>query len=88
MEVKVKCVNKDTKDSRVELQDVDGIEQKCIDEKYAELNLEVYVSYADKKKQEGGGASQENGEISQDQTQEMDDEEEYGEEDEEENGEE
>lgn len=81
LEVKVKCCSKDSKDSRVELMDLDKIEQTCIDEKYAELNLEVYVSYADKKKAEGGGAGNENGEITQaDMSQGMDEEEEYGDE--------
>jgi hypothetical protein len=81
LEVKVKCCSKDSKDSRVELLDLDKIEQTCIDEKYADLNLEVYVSYADKKKAEQSGAGgNENGEISQaDMSQDMD-EEEYGEE--------
>lgn len=56
LEVKVKCINnlsKDTsRDSKVELLDVDTIEQTCIDEKYHELDLEPYVSFADRKKQE------------------------------------
>lgn len=56
LEVKVKCVantGKDsTRDSKVELLDIDGIEQTCIDGKYHELDLEPYVSYADKKKEE------------------------------------
>lgn len=56
LEVKVKCVantGKDsTRDSKVELLDIDGIEQTCIDGKFHELDLEPYVSYADKKKEE------------------------------------
>jgi hypothetical protein len=80
LEVKVKCCSKDSKDSRVELLDLDRIEQTCIDEKYAELNLEVYVSYADKKKAENQGTA-ENGEITQtDMSHEIEEEEDYGEE--------
>ncbi|CRL01528.1 CLUMA_CG014343, isoform A [Clunio marinus] len=56
LEVKVKCVansGKDsTRDSKVELVDINGIEQACIDGKFHELELEPYVSYADKKKEE------------------------------------
>lgn len=56
LEVRVKCLNnlsKDaSRDSKVELLDIDTIEQTCIDEKYLELDLEPYVSYADRKKQE------------------------------------
>lgn len=56
LEVKVKCIanaGKDaTRDSKVELLDVNGIEQTCVSEKYCELDLEPYVSYADKKKEE------------------------------------
>lgn len=56
LEVKVKCVanaGKDaTRDSKVELLDINGIEQACIDGKFHELDLEPYVSYADKKKEE------------------------------------
>lgn len=56
LEVKVKCVaaaGKDaTRDSKVELLDLSGIEQSCIDGKFHELDLEPYVSYADKKKEE------------------------------------
>lgn len=55
LEVKVKCVassGKDaTRDSKVELLDINNIEQICIDGKYHELDLEPYVSYADKKKE-------------------------------------
>lgn len=32
--------------------DIDGIEQSCIDGRFHELDLEPYVSYADKKKEE------------------------------------
>jgi len=56
LEVKVKCVanaGKDaTRDSKVELLDVNSIEQSCIDGKFHELDLEPYISYADKKKEE------------------------------------
>jgi hypothetical protein len=56
LEVKVKCLNstgKDSaRDSKVELIDVDAIEQIIINEKYNELDLAPYISYADKKKQE------------------------------------
>jgi hypothetical protein len=56
LEVKVKCVantGKDSsRDSKVELLDVDSIEQTCIDGRFHELDLEPYVSYADKKKEE------------------------------------
>jgi len=56
LEVKVKCIassGKDaTRDSKVELLDINGIEQACIDGKFHELDLEPYVSYADKKKEE------------------------------------
>ncbi|KAG5675107.1 hypothetical protein PVAND_005036 [Polypedilum vanderplanki] len=56
LEVKVKCVassGKDaSRDSKVELLDIDTIEQTCIDGRYHELDLEPYVSYADKKKEE------------------------------------
>lgn len=56
LEVKVKCVanaGKDaTRDSKVELLDIGSIEQTCIDGKYHDLDLEPYVSYADKKKEE------------------------------------
>jgi hypothetical protein len=56
LEVKVKCAantGKDaSRDSKVELLDVDGIEQTCIDGRFHELDLEPYVSYADKKKEE------------------------------------
>lgn len=56
LEVKVKCVanaGKDaTRDSKVELLDINNIEQTCIDGKFHELDLEPYVSYADKKKEE------------------------------------
>lgn len=56
LEVKVKCIanaGKDaTRDSKVELLDVNGIEQTCVDGKFCELDLEPYVSYADKKKEE------------------------------------
>lgn len=56
LEVKVKCVansGKDaTRDSKVELLDINGIEQTCIDGKFHDLDLEPYVSYADKKKEE------------------------------------
>lgn len=56
LEVKVKCIassGKDaTRDSKVELLDINGIEQTCIDGKFHELDLEPYVSYADKKKEE------------------------------------
>lgn len=67
LEVKVKCVSntgKDaTRDSKVELLDVDSIEQTCIDEKYCDLDLTPYVSYADRKKQEDAmnGSSQNQG---------------------------
>jgi hypothetical protein len=56
LEVKVKCIagaGKDaSRDSKVELLDIDGIEQSCIDGRFHELDLEPYVSYADKKKEE------------------------------------
>jgi hypothetical protein len=56
LEVKVKCVasaGKDaTRDSKVELLDLNGIEQACVEGKFHELDLEPYVSYADKKKEE------------------------------------
>lgn len=56
LEVKVKCIanaGKDaSRDSKVELLDIDGIEQACIEGRFHELDLEPYVSYADKKKQE------------------------------------
>jgi len=56
LEVKVKCAataGKDaTRDSKVELLDISSIEQSCVDGKFHELELEPYVSYADKKKEE------------------------------------
>lgn len=66
LEVRVKCVSNQTKDatrdSRVELLDIDTIEQTCVDGKYHELELEPYVSFADRKKQEeqanGGGQAE------------------------------
>lgn len=56
LEVKVKCVasaGKDaTRDSKVELLDINNIEQTCIEGNFKDLDLEPYVSYADKKKEE------------------------------------
>lgn len=56
LEVKVKCVansGKDaSRDSKVELLDIDTIEQTCLDGRFDQLDLEPYVSYADKKKEE------------------------------------
>lgn len=57
LEVKVKCVtsagkDNNSRDAKVELLDIDSIEQTCISGKYSELDLEPYVSYADKKKDE------------------------------------
>ena len=56
LEVKVKCAanaGKDaTRDSKVELLDIAQIEQTCRDENFADLDLEPYMSYADKKKLE------------------------------------
>lgn len=56
LEVKVRCIanaGKDaSRDSKVELLDIDGIESACIEGRFHELDLEPYVSYADKKKQE------------------------------------
>jgi hypothetical protein len=52
----VKCVanaGKDaTRDSKVELLDISSIEHTCTTENYKDLDLEPYVSYADKKKEE------------------------------------
>lgn len=65
LEVKVRCMSnggKDaSRDAKVELLDIDGIEQACIEGRFHELDLEPYVSYADKKKQEeamNGGTQQ------------------------------
>jgi hypothetical protein len=56
LEVKVKCVanaGKDaTRDSKVELLNIGDIEKTCVDGNFAGLDLEPYVSYADKKKEE------------------------------------
>lgn len=57
LEVKVKCVtsagkDNNSRDAKVELLDIDSIEQTCISGKFSELDLEPYVSYADKKKDE------------------------------------
>jgi hypothetical protein len=48
LEVKVKRVKK----NKVELLDIEGIEKICIDENFAELNLEPYESYNDRKRRE------------------------------------
>lgn len=56
IEVKVKCVPDASKkvalDSKVEILDINTLEQKCIDEKYRELDLQPYVSYHDKTKKD------------------------------------
>jgi hypothetical protein len=48
LKVKVKRV----KNGKVELLDIEGIEKICIDENFAELDLEPYVSFKDRKKNE------------------------------------